>query len=101
MSRILLNDAANEVETAKEHATDGELRERLELFSDQLRSQADRETTPALGALDRIQVKLREIEQDTDSPVVSESIHRAREGVLSFLGTLDDRGMRQHTGGRH
>lgn len=101
MSRILLNDAANEVETARAHATDGELRERLELFSDQLRAQADRETTPALGVLDRIQVKLRDIEQHTDSPVVSESVHRAREEVLSFLGTLEDRGMRQHVGSEH
>ncbi len=96
MTRNLLTDAADEVDTAKEATPDPEARNRLETLGTQLRSQANRNATPALGALDRIHVKLRNIEGQTDEPAVTEAIERAREDILAFLETLDDRGMKQH-----
>jgi hypothetical protein len=96
MARELLTNAADEVDTAKEAIPDPEARDRLETLVNRLRSQADREATPALGVLDRIHVKLRDIERQTDETTVTEAIERAREDVLAFLETLDDRGMKQH-----
>jgi len=96
MTRDILTDAADEVDTAKEAISDPEARDRLETLANQLRSQASREATPALGALDRIHVKLRDIEGQTDTTTVTEAIEHAREDILAFLETLDDRGMKQH-----
>ena len=96
MARDLLHHAADEVETAREDVPDTDTSDRLEVLADQLRSQADREATPALGALDRIHTKLRTIEARFSEPTVSEPLARARENILSFLETLDDRGMKQH-----
>lgn len=99
MSRDLLLQAVDSVETARDAATSSDKQERLEQLGSQLQAQADRDATPALGALDRIQTKLREIENDTDEETVTEALAEAREHILSFLGTLDDRGMKQHRGG--
>lgn len=96
MARDLLHHAADEVETAREDMPDTDTSNRLEVLTDQLRSQADRESTPALGALDRIHTKLRTIEAQASEPTVSEALSRACEHILSFLETLDDRGMKQH-----
>lgn len=96
MARDLLYHAADEVETARENMSDADTGNRLAMFADQLRSQADREATPALGALDRIHTKLRTIEAQAEKPTVSRALERARENILSFLETLDDRGMNQH-----
>lgn len=96
MSQELLFRALEAVETARESATSSEMRERLDKLASHLESQAERETTPALGTLDRVQTKLGEIEADTDAQTVADALEEARENILSFLGTLDDRGMKQH-----
>lgn len=96
MARKSLVEAAEEVNSAREATSDPDVGDRLDALSDQLRAQADRDAPPALGVLDRIHVKLREIEQQTDEATVTESIERARQELLTFLGTLDDRGMKQH-----
>jgi hypothetical protein len=96
MTRDLLTDAADEVAAAKRATTDPAVSDRLETLAGRLRSQAERETTPALGVLDRVGTKLRDIEADTDDPTVGDSLARARANILSFLDTLDDRGMAQH-----
>lgn len=101
MSRDLLTEAVDEVETAKETVRDSGVRDRLETLAGQLQSQARRETTPALGALDRIRTKLGEIGDQTDETAVAEPLERARDDILSFLETLDDRGMSQHGGRQH
>lgn len=95
MARDSLRRAAQELEAAGE-AADPATSDRLSALAGQLRSQADREATPALGALARVDAKLREIASRTDDGAVEASVERARERVLSFLGTLDDRGMEQH-----
>jgi len=96
MSRELLEQAVDAVETARESTTDSETDERLAQLKTHLQSQADRDATPALGTLDRVQTKLRDIEDESDNSRVAESLAEAREQILSFLGTLDDRGMKQH-----
>jgi predicted RNase H-like nuclease (RuvC/YqgF family) len=96
MSRDLLMRAVDAVETARDATTSSDKRERLEQLGSQLQAQADRDATPALGALDRVQTKLREIENGTDEETVTDALAEAREHILSFLGTLDDRGMKQH-----
>ncbi|MEF8979587.1 MAG: hypothetical protein V5A39_12070 [Haloarculaceae archaeon] len=96
MSRELLEQAVDAVETARESTTDSETDERLAQLKTHLQSQTERDATPALGTLDRVQTKLRDIEDETDNSRVAESLSKAREQILSFLGTLDDRGMKQH-----
>lgn len=96
MSRALLHQAADEVDTGERKITDTEASDRLRTLADQLRSQAERNTTPALGVLDRIQHALREIAAETDDETVSDCLETARERIFSFLETLDDRGMKQH-----
>lgn len=96
MSRDLLVQAADAVETASETTTDSEIGDRLDQLKTHLQSQANRDATPALGTLDRVLVKLREIEDETSDSTVAESLEEAQEHILSFLGTLDDRGMKQH-----
>jgi predicted transcriptional regulator len=96
MSRDSLDQAADAVNTAIEVSTDEEIKERLDQLGSKLESQATRDTTPALGILDRVQTKLREIGSETQDQTVAESLADAREHILSFLGTLDDRGMKQH-----
>jgi hypothetical protein len=61
-----------------------------------LRSQAEREGTPALGGLDRIQHSLQEVANQTDQEAVTTRIDKARDFIFSFLDTFDDRGMKQH-----
>ncbi|WP_425433274.1 DUF7553 family protein [Haloarcula nitratireducens] len=99
MTRDTLYHAAREVDTARESASEMETSDRLAVLADQLRSQADRKATPALGTLDRIHTKLRTIETEANEPAVSEALEQARRHILSFLETLDDRGMKQHGGG--
>lgn len=96
MARDVLHHAAGEVDAASEAVTDPDTRDRLAGLADQLRSQAEREATPALGALDRIHTKLREIKHDADEPPASDALENAQDDILSFLETLDDRGMKQH-----
>lgn len=91
MARNLLADAADEVNTAKEAVSDPDARDRLEVLADRLQSQADRKTTPAFGVLDRIHAELREIERQTDDPIATGAIERAREksrGEISFARSL-------------
>lgn len=96
MSRTLLHQAADEVATGGREITDTEASDRLRTLADQLRSQAERNATPALGALDRIQYALHEIAAETDDETVSDRLETARGRIFSFLETLDDRGMKQH-----
>lgn len=96
MSRNLLKSAANEVDTAKEATSHTETSDRLETLANKLRSQAERDSTPALGTLDRVHTKLRRIEDQTDDATIRETIESAREDIMDFLETLDDRGMQQH-----
>lgn len=96
MSREPLTDAADELDAARDQTADPAVCDRLETLAGCLRSQADREATPALGTLDRVQVKLREIEDQTDDTTVVAAVDSACEQILSFLGTLDDRAMTQH-----
>lgn len=96
MTRDLLRQAAEKVDAAGADVAGAETSDRLAVLADRLRSQAEREATPALGVLDRVHAKLREIETETDEPAVGETLESAREDVMSFLETLDDRGMKQH-----
>lgn len=96
MSRDLLHHAADKMDAAREEVIDSETSDRLRLLADQVRSQAERDATPALGTLDRIQHALREIATETDDETVRDHLETARERIFSFLGTLDDRGMKQH-----
>jgi len=95
VSRKLLYRAADRIDEAGA-AADRDVSDRLSALAEQLRSQADRDATPALGTLDRVNYKLRAIGAETGDPTVEERIASAREDVLSFLETLDDRGMNQH-----
>lgn len=96
MSRDLLSDANEAVAAARERLSDEELRDRLETLSSRLQSQAERDTTPALGTLDRIQNGLEEVASSADDATVTEQLEDARENIFSFLETLEDRGMKQH-----
>jgi ectoine hydroxylase-related dioxygenase (phytanoyl-CoA dioxygenase family) len=96
MTTDLLYRAADQVDAAREATTDTEVSDRLQTLANQLRSQAGRDATPALGTLDRIHAKLREIEAQTDETASRAAIERARDDILAFLQTLDDRGMKQH-----
>lgn len=96
MTRTLLHQAADEVERASETVTDEERSARLKTLAERLRSQAERDATPALGALDSVHEKLRELERQSDESAVTDTLQRAREDILSFLETLEDRGMKQH-----
>jgi hypothetical protein len=97
-SRDLLTAAADEVGTASGAVPDSELRERLEVLAGQLRSQAEREVTPALGVLDRVQTKLRGIQRQTNDATATAAIERARDDIPAFLDTLDDREMKRQEG---
>jgi len=96
MSPDHLVQAIDAVDTAREATTDGESDDRLSQLKSHLESQASRDATPALGTLDRVQTKLGDIEDETSDPTVEEALTDARQHILSFLGTLDDRGMKQH-----
>ncbi|PSQ56006.1 MAG: hypothetical protein BRD23_09905 [Halobacteriales archaeon SW_9_67_25] len=96
MSRELLTRAVEAIRTAREATTDSTTGDSLAELAAHLQSHADREATPALGTLDRVQTKLRVIESETSDPAVSEPLAAAREHILSFLETLEDRGMKQH-----
>lgn len=96
MSRDALVKAIEAVETARDATEDPARRERLEQLAAHLQTQADRDATPALGTLDRVQTKLRNIHADTEEGTVADALEEAREHILSFLATLDDRGMKQH-----
>lgn len=92
----MLVQAAEAVERGAETTSDTDTEDRLTQLTSRLRSQANRDATPALGTLDRVLTKLREIEDETSDPTVTESLEEAQEQILSFLATLDDRGMKQH-----
>jgi hypothetical protein len=96
MTRDLLHQTAREVENVRDDVDDDDVRNRLATLADRLQSQAEREATPALGTLDRIQNALREIAAEIDDETVSDRLENAREQIFEFLGTLDDRGMKQH-----
>ena len=96
MTHDTLVHAVSAVEAACEDAHDTEISERLDQLADYLRSQADRDGTPALGGLDRIQHSLQEVASQTDQEAVTTRIDEARDLIFSFLDTLDDRGMKQH-----
>lgn len=96
MTREQLDRAARAVERAGEATADADRSERLADLADRLRSQSERDATPALGVLDRIQYSLDEVADETDDGAVAEDLEDAREHVFAFLGTLDDRGMTQH-----
>ena len=96
MTRKLLERAQEEVRRASTDS-EGEISERLTKLANRLHYQAtEKQSTPALGALDRIQYSLQEIAEETDRETVATRLERAREHIVSFLGTLDDRGMKQH-----
>ncbi len=98
MSRDLLFQAIDAVDTARDVTADDEIDDRLNQLNSYLESQATRDATPALGTLDRVLVKLREIEDEMNEPTGAEALADARDHILSFLETLDDRGMKQHRG---
>ena len=100
MTRNLLREAADEVDATRETVSETAARDRLASLADQLRSQADRNTTPALGALDRVQHALHEIAVDTDDDTVRRRLEDVREQIFAFLATLEDRGMTQHGANR-
>lgn len=84
------------MDATREEVTDADTDDRLSKLAERLRTQADRNVTPALGSLDRIQLALREIAATTDDETVRTGLETAREEIFSFLGTLEDRGMKQH-----
>lgn len=84
------------MDATREEVTDADLDDRLTKLAERLRTQADRKATPALGSLDRIQLALQEIAATTDDETVRTGLETAREEIFSFLGTLEDRGMKQH-----
>lgn len=91
-----LDRAARTVREASEAAADAGRSERLAGLADTLRDQAERDATPALGVLDRVQYSLDEVADRTDDEAVAAGLADAREHVFAFLETLDDRGMTQH-----
>lgn len=92
----MLHQIAEEVENVRDDVDDDDVRNRLEILADRLQSQTEREATPALGTLDRIQNALHEIAAETDDETVSDRLEDARKQIFEFLGPLDDRGMKQH-----
>ena len=75
---------------------DGDVDDRLEKLTTRIESQAERDTTPALGTLDRVQHSIEEVASDADDEAVKVRLENGREHIFSFLETLDDRGMKQH-----
>ena len=97
MSRELLTQAVDEVTQASNAADKSVVSDRLGDLAERLRYQAEeKRSTPALGALDRIRYGLEEVAGQSDNEAVFEPLARAQEHIMSFLGTLDDRGMTQH-----
>ena len=96
MTHNTLVQAVRAVEAASADAHDAEISERLDQLAAYLRSQAERDGTPALGGLDRIHHSLQEAASQTDQESVTTRIDEARDHIVSFLDTLDDRGMKQH-----
>ncbi|WP_101296026.1 DUF7553 family protein [Halegenticoccus soli] len=96
MARDLLHQAADNVEAVETERPAKDTSNRLASLADQLRSQAQRDATPALGVLDRIQHALHDIAEETDDDTVSNRLEDAREQIFTFLETLEDRGMKQH-----
>ena len=96
MTHDTLVNAVSAVEGASEEAHDTEISERLDQLAGYLQLQADRDGTPALGGLDRIQHSLQEVASQTDQEAVTTRIGEARDLIVSFLDTLNDRGMQQH-----
>lgn len=101
MTHNLLSQAADGVDSARKATSDAGTSDRLETLANRLRSQAERDSTPALGTLDRVHTKLRTIEEQTDDTTVRETIEAARDDIMAFLETLDDRGMQQHGWGEN
>ncbi|QIO25141.1 hypothetical protein [Haloarcula sp. JP-L23] len=95
MSRDDLMRAVKAVEAASDAVADPAVRERLDQLAEHLRLQAERDGTPALGALDRIQYALHDIATHTNDSVTTQVEH-SRDLIFDFLETLDDRGMTQH-----
>jgi len=89
------------VHAGREATTDPEASNRLRARSEQFRSRAERDPTPALGTLDRIQHALKQIAAGSDDQVVSGHLEAGRNHVFSFLETFDDQGMGQHGRGRN
>ena len=97
MARELLPQALNEAIQASDAATDSATSNRLDNLAERLRHQAaEKQSTPALGALDRIRYGLEEVAEQSSNEAVSEPLAHAQEHIMSFLKTLDDRGMTQH-----
>ena len=96
MTHNTLVQAVRAVEAASADAHDTEISERLDQLAAYLRSQAERDGTLALGGLDRIHHSLQEAASQTGQESVTTRIDEARDRIVSFLDTLDDRGMKQH-----
>jgi hypothetical protein len=96
MSRELLVEAHAAVERVRDEVSGTDTRDLLEDLATRLHHQAEREGTPALGTLDRINAKLEDVEGGIADEEAFHAIHQAPEHILSFLATLDDRGMKQH-----
>lgn len=87
----------DEVTQASDAATDSATSNRLDNLAGRLRHQAaEKQSTPALGALDRIRYGLEEVAEQSSNEAVSEPLAHAQEHIMSFLEALDDRGMTQH-----
>lgn len=76
----LVADAAEDVE--------GEARDRLDGFVDQLDTLATREQGPDHGRLDRILHALRDIEEDA-SDEAGELLERARDKITEYRKTIE------------
>lgn len=96
MTHEMLVQAVRAVEAASDEARDPEISARLARLADHLRMQAEREGTPALGGLDRIHHALQEVTTQTEVEAVITQVDDAQIRIVSFLDTLDDRGMKQH-----
>ena len=97
MSRDLLTQAIDEVTQASDAAAKSVVSDRLDDLAERLRHQAgEKQSTLALDALDRIRYGLGEVAEQSSNEAVSEPLARAQEHIMSFLGTLEDRGMTQY-----
>lgn len=83
-----LRDAADELQTARERASDPETAERLDRSTDQIRKMLDADRGPDHGRLDRLMHTLRDVETDLDGEA-AEAVGSALEHVRSYRETVD------------
>ena len=83
-----LRDAAEQLQSAREHTDDPETAERLDSSADQLRKMIDADRGPDHGRLDRLMHNLRDVESDLDGDA-AEAVGAALSSVRSYRETVE------------